>query len=76
MNLFAPNQFFLVWSPSGSTPPTFKHESRQCAVTEAERLARIHRGQTFFVLAATDSRVVDDMVRTSFTLDQDPEIPF
>lgn len=74
MNLYDPKPFFLVWSPSGSTPPTFKHQSRQSAVVEAERLARANRGQKFFVLATTDSRIVDDMVRSTFTAD--PEIPF
>ncbi|WP_042297134.1 hypothetical protein [Paraburkholderia bannensis] len=74
MNLFDPKPFYLVWSPTGQTPPTFKHQSRQSAVMEAERLARAHRGQKFFVLATTDSRIVDDMVRSTFTAE--PDIPF
>nr|WP_249172130.1 hypothetical protein [Burkholderia vietnamiensis] len=73
--MFEPNPFFIVWSPTGEKPPTFKHQSRQSAVMEAERLARVHRGQKFYVLGSTDSRVVDDMVRTSFTVNPD-EIPF
>lgn len=75
MNLSDPKPFFLVWSPSGPTPPTFRHQSRQSAVIEAKRMARLHRGQKFFVLATTDSRLVDDMVRTTFTVDAD-EPPF
>ncbi|RQM48671.1 hypothetical protein [Paraburkholderia tropica] len=75
MNLIDPKPFFLVWSPTGQKPPTFKHPSRQGAVMEAERLAREHRGQKFFVLATTDSRIVDDMVRSTFALETD-EPPF
>ncbi|ACC71084.1 hypothetical protein PPMP20_04330 [Paraburkholderia phymatum] len=72
--LVEPNPFFLVWSPTGETPPSFKHQSRQSAVNEAERLARLHRGKKFYVLASTDSRMVDDRQRTTFT--HTDEIPF
>ncbi|BAO88942.1 DUF2188 domain-containing protein [Caballeronia cordobensis] len=66
--------FWLVWSPTGHVPPSFRHESRENAIAEAERLARSRVGAEFFVLQATDLRLVDSMIRTSLVpLD---EIPF
>jgi hypothetical protein len=58
--------FWLVWSPTGDKPPTFRHETEQAATLEAERLARDHRGRLFVVLEAKSARRVDDMVRTTF----------
>jgi hypothetical protein len=56
------DSFHLVWNPSGHNP-NFRHPDRDSAITEAERLARAHPGQQFFVLAATDLRIVDAMQR-------------
>jgi hypothetical protein len=44
-------QFFMVWSPSGNQP-THKHENECEALKEAKRLAKIHKGNQFFVLAS------------------------
>lgn len=44
--------FYLVWSPTGTHPPKYRHETRQAAKTEAERLAQQCPGKQFFVLAA------------------------
>ena len=54
--------FWLVWNPNGQAP-THPHESEELAVKEAERLARVNRGQQFFVLQATHCRYADDMHR-------------
>ncbi len=43
------NPFWLVWNPVGG-PPTYKHPSLESAKAEAERLARLYPGQSFFVL--------------------------
>ena len=40
------------WMVLGNGTPTFRHETILSAKNEAERLARINPGQTFFVLAA------------------------
>jgi hypothetical protein len=45
-------EFWLVWSPSGMRPPTYRHTTEAAARTEAERLARLRPGAEFFVLRA------------------------
>lgn len=65
--------FWLVWNPNGRSP-TYKHPSVECATAEAERLARIHPGQTFVVLESVRARRVDDMLRIEMRPDSD--IPF
>lgn len=43
------DKFWIVWRQNGSTP-TYRHESKATAEMEAERLARCHPGEVFFVL--------------------------
>jgi hypothetical protein len=62
--------FYIVWSPTGHTPPQIKHETRPGAVAEAERLARSNPGHDFYVMAASDMRAVP-MKRIKFS-----DIPF
>jgi len=69
------NAFYLVWNQNGGAP-TVKHDSRQSAINEAERLARKCPGERFVVLRAVEGRVVDAMQRVSFDLDADEELPF
>jgi hypothetical protein len=64
--------FWLVWSPTGTTPPTHRHEHYHLAQTEAERLARLYPGEEFYVLIAQTKRVVCDMKR----IDLVAPIPF
>lgn len=42
-------QFWMVWNPEGNAP-TMPHDSEAGAIREAERLARAHMGQRFYVL--------------------------
>lgn len=42
-------QFWMVWNPEGNAP-TMPHDSESAARREAERLARNHIGQRFYVL--------------------------
>lgn len=65
------NAFWMVWNPDGY-PPRVQHFTEHKAVLEAERLARCHPGQRFYVMLATDMRVVDDMKRIKL----EAEIPF
>lgn len=41
--------FWVVWNPERGLP-RFQHQTFTAAKTEAERLARLHQGQQFFVL--------------------------
>lgn len=43
------NPFWLVWNPQGGSP-TFKHPTFDSAKAEAERLAKLHPNQSFYVL--------------------------
>ncbi len=45
------DRFWLVWNPNGNAP-RFKHETESSARQEAERLARLHSGETFILLEA------------------------
>lgn len=42
-------QFWLVWNPEGRAP-TYQHDSEESARSEAERLAKLNPGQSFYVL--------------------------
>jgi hypothetical protein len=53
--------FWLVWSPTGSNPPQYRHPSEEGAEQEAERLARAHPGSEFIVLQSVSSRLVESM---------------
>lgn len=50
---------FLVWNPSSGFP-TVSHQTLDIAVRESERLARIHPGQEFFVMAPVGKSVVNE----------------
>ena len=44
--------FYMVFSPTGTTPPRARHSTEQEAIAEATRLASTHRGSEFFVMRA------------------------
>jgi hypothetical protein len=67
-------QFWLVWSPNGLAPPRFRHDTKQAAETEAVRLARLNRGEEFFVLEAVSSARVQDVQLTDLRSGDD--LPF
>lgn len=67
--------FWIIWSPTGIKPPSYKHESYNAAVQEAERLARFHGGSEFFVMRAETMRKVDDMQRVDY-VHPDDYVPF
>lgn len=71
--------FWIVWNPSGPRPPAVRHYDEREAITEAERLARAHPGQTFIVLATVAARVIDNMQRIDLRDGNhwpDDEVPF
>lgn len=54
--------FWMVWNPQRN-PPSHRHSLKHNAVREAERLARLHPGDEFYVLEAVELRTVNDMKR-------------
>lgn len=67
-------QFWVVWHDGGS-PPTFRHHSKQSALTEAERLAKTCAGEVFFVLKATAGVRAKEPDLERIVFEADP-IPF
>ena len=67
--------FYLVWSPTGSLPPRYRHYRHEDAHREAERLALANPGAEFYVLCAV-SRSVKTPDVTTTRLDPVEEIPF
>jgi hypothetical protein len=67
--------FWLVWSPTGAKPPHYRHTSESSARTEAERLAREHRGARFYVLEAKCFSECGKVVTVDL-VDSENEIPF
>ena len=55
-----PRKFWMVWNENSLTV-SMKHDSKESAHGEAERLARKHPGQRFYVLSAIQSCVVADV---------------
>lgn len=43
-------EFFIVFSPTGPTPPRMRHLTFELADAEAQRMARAHPNQQFFVM--------------------------
>lgn len=44
-------KFYMVYNPLGNTPRQ-QHSTKESALTEAERLAKLHKDKTFYVLEA------------------------
>lgn len=53
-------KFWLIWNERHG-PPTVKQLDRHGAKAEAERLAKLHRGETFHVLELLGSVTVSDV---------------
>jgi hypothetical protein len=45
-------KFWIVWSPQGARPPSFRHATFEAAYGESKRLALQAPGSEFFVLEA------------------------
>lgn len=66
------NEFWMVWNPAGRSP-TFRHTTKAFALAEAERLAKDHPGQNFYVLQAVSRSCSPPQV---ITVDLCDGIPF
>lgn len=68
----------MFWMVLGQGVPTYRHTTRASAVTEAERLSRLHRCE-FVVLQSIASVNVKDVEWTRHKPQQsslDSEVPF
>lgn len=74
----APDPLFIVWGPSGPTNPKVTHAERQHAIRAAREMARLNRGQRFYVMVATDLFEATDVQHTVMltTADRIDDIPF
>jgi len=66
-------QFWMVWREEGGGP-TYRHWSKQSALDEATRLAKLTPGEVFFVLKATAGLKANepDIQRVKFEIDPIP----
>ena len=46
---------YIIWSPNGTMPPRYIHETESAATKEANRLAGINKGSVFYVMRAVIS---------------------
>lgn len=67
-------QFWMVWHEDGGSPRC-RHTSKQAALDEATRLAKLTPGECFFVLKATAGVIAKEPEVQSVKLTIDP-IPF
>lgn len=67
-------RFWMVWHEDGGVP-RYKHHSKQAAMDEATRLAKLTPSECFFVLKATAGVVAKEPETTSVKFIVDP-IPF
>lgn len=75
------SSFWMVWSPSGLTPPRVRHSTRPEALRVADDMAKKHERE-FYVMQATDQflppghvhhNVLDDRVLDTYG---DDDLPF
>ncbi len=65
------NEFWMVYNPQGGAP-TYQHSSFQQAKAEAERLARMNPGQSFYVLQACGMARKVDVEWVNINIDNVP----
>ncbi len=70
-------QFFMVWSPAGLYAPKYRHDTREAAKKEAERLAQACPGQEFYVLGAYSRACIPPITESlEGAPREDEDIPF
>lgn len=67
--------FWFVWNVNGGAPSCM-HASPESAITEAQRLARLNRGETFVVLQTLCAFRTVDLERIDMRPGPADEIPF
>lgn len=61
MNTMNNSPFWMVWNERGDAPRV-KHSTKVSAQREAERLARLNRGQSFIVLESVQACISNDVL--------------
>jgi hypothetical protein len=69
------DEFWIVWSPTGTRSPQYRHTSESDAINEAVRLANEKSGAEFFVCKASH-RAVSRHVDLTVLATGDDYIPF
>lgn len=59
--------FYVVYSPTGATPPRVHHATFESAKQEAARLARLNANQKFYVLQAVVAAEFTPVTFTALT---------
>lgn len=70
-----PEPKFIVWGPGGATNPKVVFSSRMAAKRAAHDMARLNRGQRFYVMIAIDEFEATDVQHTVLVTGTD-DIPF
>ena len=75
------HEFWLVWNAQGARAPRYQHRTAESAGEEAERLAGLNPGESFYVLHATEVRrtaeaPVERIELSARVAEADDEIPF
>ena len=68
-------QFWIVWQENGGTP-THKHETKESAIAEAKRLAKLSPDNNFFVLESIGAAKKLEVTYTNFQNNDYDPIPF
>ena len=68
------NEMFIVWCPSGSTPPRVTHSSFEEAQSVAKEMARKNPLQKFIVMRAMISFTTNEPMKVEYFAQDD--IPF
>lgn len=68
--------FWLLWCPTVTNPPRFQHDTYESAEREAERLACIYPGNTFYVVEPRYSVNTGPQRITYVAPIDDEELPF
>lgn len=56
-------EFFLVWCPDGTRPPSVTHDTQEDAEGVAEKMAHQHKGKRFYVLCAVSEFLDERPIR-------------
>ena len=76
--------FWILWCPTGPTPPRVRFSTEKQALKVAEKMAAEHPGQEFFVLLTVARSVRREVTTERFDMapvpldrdDGDDDIPF
>lgn len=65
-------QFYLVWSPTGPTPPRVRHPTKHEARNVCLKMAREHPGADFYIVKALYRATVPNPIPYAESLEPAP----